>query len=126
MEVNAGVLALFGKLPGTLPIYLAFEEKMKERFPGVKVSVKKTQVSFANKYGFAYASLPVRRVKGWPEVCILVSFGLGYRLEDERIAVAVEPYPRRWTHHVVVASESQLDEQLMGWIAEAYEFSLFK
>lgn len=62
-------------------------------------------------------------MKGWPEHGIIVSFGLFYRLESPRIAVAVEPYPNRWTHHVVVSDEHELDAELMSWISDAYAFS---
>ena len=72
---------------------------------------------------FAAASLPVRRKKDWPKTCILVTFGLSHRLDSPRVAVAVEPYPNRWTHHVVVSSPQQLDDTLFAWIEEAYQFA---
>ena len=56
----------------------------------------------------------------------MVSFGLADRLESPRIAVAVEPYPRRWTHHVLVERPDQLDEELLGWLEQAWRFSLEK
>jgi hypothetical protein len=39
---------------------------------------------------------------------------------------APEPYPNRWTHHVIVQNESDINDQLMGWIKQAYAFSLNK
>ena len=51
-----------------------------------------------------------------------VSFGLGYRKEAERIDVATEPYPGRWTHHMMVGSSAEIDDELMGWIKEAADF----
>ena len=29
----------------------------------------------------------------------------------------------RWTHHVVVDQEGQLDAELLGWLREAYVFA---
>ena len=55
-----------------------------------------------------------------------VTFGLGYRKESPRIDVATEPYPGRWTHHVMVGSVDEIDEELLGWIQEAAEFSAAK
>ena len=43
-----------------------------------------------------------------------------------RVASCVEAYPGRWTHHVVVASEEELDDELMALIDEAYQFSMVK
>ena len=55
-----------------------------------------------------------------------VSFGLGYRKDSPRIDVATEPYPNRWTHHVMVGSVNEIDEELLSWICEAADFSMYK
>ena len=67
--------------------------------------------------------MPLRRKKTWLEECIIVTFGLGAKVEDPRIAVAVEPYPNRWTHHVLVSRPEEVDEKLLSWLQEAYTFS---
>ena len=46
--------------------------------------------------------------------------------EAPRIVQAAEAYPRRWTHHVLVENEADLDGELMGWIDEAFQFSIVK
>ena len=107
-------------------LYEALFDRMEGLFPDTRVKVQKSQISFYNRHLFAAASLPVRRKKDWPERCLLVTFGLAYRLESPRIAVAVEPYPNRWTHHVIVSRAEDLDEELMGWLEEAYQFALKK
>ena len=53
----------------------------------------------------------------------MVTIGLPHQLRSPRVAVAVEPYPGRWTHHVLISQEEQIDEELMGWLREAYEFA---
>ena len=62
-------------------------------------------------------------MKGCPEVFLIVTFGLSHRLDSPRIAAAVEPYPNRWTHHVLIERPEQIDAELIGWLREAYEFS---
>jgi hypothetical protein len=116
----------FGKMPDALPLYAAVADKILAEFPDAGVKVQKTQITFANKYGFAFVSLPVRRRKGWPDVCIIFTFGLGHKVEHPRIDIATEPYPNRWTHHIVIQSADEVDEQLMDWIKEAYGFALNK
>ena len=59
-------------------------------------------------------------------VILLVSFGLSYKKESPRIAYAVEAYPNRWTHHVIVEQAGEIDRELMKWLQEAYAFSLIK
>lgn len=124
MEYNE--LMFFDRMPQALPLYEAFIEKLDAAVPSYNLSVKKTQISFSNRYNFAFVSLPVRKMKGWPEVCIIVTFGLRDQVTDPRIAVSVEPYPNRWTHHVVVGDAAEIDGQLMAWIQEAYTFSMNK
>ena len=122
----ADVLFFFDGHPAELALYEALFRAMEQAFPKGRVKVQKTQISFYGRHLFAAASLPVRRKKDWPKTCILVTFGLFRRVEDPRIAVAVEPYPNRWTHHVLVAGREDLDEELMSWVREAYHFSASK
>lgn len=107
-------------------MYQALFQRLDAAFPAGRVKVQKTQISFYDRRLFAAASLPVRRRKGWPERCLLVSFGLSRRVDSPRIAAAVEPYPNRWTHHVIAASEEDIDGELMDWLREAHEFALLK
>lgn len=120
---QSDVWLFFDGHPEERVLYEALFDRMEQLFPDARVKVQKSQISFYNRHLFAAVSLPVRRKKDWPERCILVTFGLERRLESPRIAVAVEPYPNRWTHHVVVARMEELDGELMGWLSEASEFA---
>lgn len=117
------MLLFFDGRPLELTLYEALFQRLNVAFPDISVKVQKSQISFYGKHLFAAVSLPIRRRKDWPDHCIQVTFGLSYPLNSARIAVAVEPYPNRWTHHVVVSEESQLDTELFDWLREAYEFS---
>jgi len=57
---------------------------------------------------------------------MLVSFGLLYRLDSVRIFQSIEPYPNRWTHHVLIEHSDDVDTQLMEWLDDAYQFSMIK
>ena len=65
-------------------------------------------------------------MKDRPDVYIVLTFGLGYRKEHRRIVEVVEPYPNRWTHHVLVTHEREIDTQLMEWIGESYAYAMHK
>lgn len=106
--------------PEELALYEALFRRMDGAFPEGTVKVQKSQISFYGRHLFAAASLPVRRRKDWPKMCLMVTVGLPYRLDSPRVAVASEPYPGRWTHHVLVTEEDQIDEELMGWLREAW------
>ena len=121
------ILFFFREHMDALPIYERLEERIQTQIPDVKIKVAKTQITFAGRRGFAFVSFnPCRRAKDRPAVWMTVTFGLGYRKESPRIDVATEAYPGRWTHHVMVGSAEEIDEELLGWIQEAADFSASK
>ena len=121
------ILFFFGEHMDALPMYERLENAILTRIPNVKIKVAKTQITFANKRGFAFVSFtPWRKPKDRPAVWMTVTFGLSYRKGSPRIDIATEPYPGRWTHHVMVGSVDEIDEELLGWIQEAAEFSAAK
>ena len=120
-------LMFFNEHPAALPLYEAFAQRLFSEIDNVTIKVQKTQISFSNKYNFAFVSfLPVRKAKERPKVYITLSFGLRYKKESPRIDTASEPYPNRWTHHMLISSVDEIDDELMEWIKEAAVFSAGK
>ena len=117
------ILFFFGGKPPELALYEALFSQVEAAFPKGAVKVQKSQISFYGRHLFSAASLPVRRKKSWPEHCIVLTIGLSHRLDSPRVAVATEPYPGRWTHHILLSDEAQIDGELLGWLREAWEFA---
>lgn len=117
------ILFYFDGKPRELALYQALFHRLEAAFPGASAQVQKSQISFYGRHLFAAVSLPLRRKKDWPENSILVTFGLSYQKQSPRIAVATEPYPNRWTHHVPVSASGQIDGELLDWLREAWQFS---
>ena len=107
-------LLYFDRLASFLPIDETLTGMLETRYPEITVEVSKNQISLRNRYVFAAVSLPERRRKNWPKEYLLITFGLGYKKESPRIALSVEPYSGRFTHHVIVEREEQLDAELLG------------
>lgn len=125
--MNQELVMFFNKNPEALPLYETFEEKVLREIEDVSIRVQKTQISFSNTHLFAAVSfLPVRKAKDRPKAYIVVTFGLGYKKESPRIDAASEPYPGRWTHHMMVTEEEEIDQELMGWVKEAAVFAAEK
>lgn len=123
---EADILRYFSATPTEQALYELLVRQMDACMPEASVKVQKSQISFYDRHLFAAASIPLRRKKDWPNTCLLVTFGLSHRVEDPRIAVAVEPYPNRWTHHVLISEPDQIDAQLMAWLEEARAFARSK
>lgn len=125
--MDQDALFFFEKAPGALPLYQTLEQKLQEILPGMTRKVGKSQISFYLGHQFGCASLlAVRKKREMPSPYLTVTFGLSYPLEHSRIAVRTEPYPNRWTHHVIVGSLEEIDQQLLGWLMEAAEFAASK
>ena len=117
-------LLFFDAHRDALPLYEAFREAVLGKVPDARIEVKKTQISFFDRRMFAAVSFaPVRKAKERPKPFLTITFGLAYRKESGRIDVAVEAYPHRWTHHVMIGSAEEVDEELVSWIVEAAEFA---
>ena len=126
-ELDADALMFFDQHMDILPLYQAFEELLFDSFPVVNKRVQKTQITFSNRHVFACVSFArVKRKAELPMRFIVITLGLPAPLDSERVAVKTEPYPGRWTHHIVVNKPEELDEKLLSWVREAYDFAAVK
>ena len=123
-ELDADTLMFFDQHLDALPLYFAFEALLFETFPVVKRRVQKTQITFFNQHVFTCVSFArVKRKAELPTGYMVITLGLPIPLDSERVAVKTEPYPGRWTHHIVVSKKEELDEELLSWIKAAYAFA---
>ena len=61
--------SFFAPMPEMLPVYRTLEDRINETCGDVGVRVQKTQITFSDRFGFAWASLPVRRRRGGAYCC---------------------------------------------------------
>ena len=125
--MNGDALRFFDGKPEELALYEALEARILAEVPDVRIKVQKSQITFYNRHLFACVSyVRVRKKAQLPPCYIVVTVGLARKVESPRIAVATEPYPGRWTHHIVVAGPEEIDGELMGWVKEAAAFAAAK
>lgn len=125
--MDENTLLFFQQNMQALPLYERLHARILSEIPAVKVKVQKSQISFYNRHMFACVSFAkVRRAKERPPHYIVITFGLDHRLDSPRIDVATEPYPSRWTHHVLISTPGEIDNELMRWIHEASTFAALK
>ena len=123
-ELDTDTLMFFDQHMDILPLYQAFEELLSDSFSVVNKRVQKTQITFSNRHVFACVSFArVKRKAELPKRYMVITLGLPAPLDSERVAVKTEPYPGRWTHHIVVSSPEELDEELLSWMKTAYTFA---
>jgi len=85
------------------------------------MEVGKTQISFEVKRKFAWVWLPQMWIKSQPESSVVLSIGLRRKVVDRRIKESVNPYPGRFTHHIVITKAADVDASVKGWLKEAYD-----
>lgn len=123
-ELDFDTLLFFDGNRSALPLFTALEAKLFERFPEAEKRVQKTQITYYHRHVFACVSFArVKRKAVLPETWLTLTLGLPYPLESERVAVKTEVYPGRWTTHIVLGSEAELDGELLDWLEQAYAFS---
>ena len=123
-EPDLDTLMFFDSHLKALEVYLVFEDLLYKSFPNVNKRVQKTQITFYNTHVFACVSFArVRRKAELPDGYMVVTLGLPAPLYSDRVAARSQPYPRRWTHHVVVSTPEEIDDELFSWIGEAYAFA---
>lgn len=124
---DADTLLFFAGHTEALDLYRALEEALYSRFPQVNKRVQKTQITFYNRHVFACVSFArVKRKTELPPGYLVFTLGLPAPLESARVAMKTEPYPGRWTHHIVLSEIAELDEELFAWIEESYAIAAAK
>lgn len=123
-QAQCDELMFFDGHTAALPLYEAFAGTLFQRFPNTSVRVQKTQITFSNRHVYACVSFArVKKKAELPDPYLVVTLGLPYPLDSRRAAVKTEPYPGRWTTHIVVGAQGELDDELWDWVRQAYEFA---
>lgn len=122
-QLTTDELFFFDSYPDMLSIYKDMMNWLTDRYDDISIKIGKTSISLRNKYVFATVSLPWRKVKGWPDKYLLISVGLSHLRETPRVRLAVEPYPNRWTHHILLETPEDFDDELKNFLDEAYTFA---
>lgn len=124
---DADTLQFFARRPDALPLYGAFLAAVYALDANARIRVQKTQITFSNRHVFACASFArVQKKPLLPEPYLIITLGLPFSLDSPRAAVKTEPYPGRWTHHIVLSRPEDVDAELAGWLRLAYDFSMQK
>ena len=126
-ELDLDTLMFFEGHLDALDLYRSFEELLYDSFHNVNKRVQKTQITFFNRHVFACISFArVKRKAEMPKDYLVLTLGLPVPLDSERVAVKTELYPGRWTHHIVISRPDELDEELLSWIRESYDYADMK
>lgn len=114
---TASAEGLFDGSPEGLAICRAVQEAV-SRLGEASMRVTKSQVAFRRRRGFAYVWRPGQYVRS--EVPAVLSIALPRELVSDRFKEIAHPSPKIWMHHVELRDVSDVDEQVLEWLDEAY------
>lgn len=104
-------------------LFDAFVKTISGIYPEMVIKVQKSQIAFCGEKPFCWVWLPIRSgIKGRPAHYIILSFGLNREISHPRLVGTTEAYPGRWTHHAIISRMEEIDEVLLRWIDEAYDW----
>jgi hypothetical protein len=90
-----------------------------EEIGDVDVRITSTQASFRRRRGFAYVWMPTAWIDAPGDVVVL-SIALDHEVQSPRFAQVLEPAPGRWMHHLEIRTVDEVDDEVTGWLADAW------
>lgn len=106
-------------LQGKDPIVnLIYKKLIKEvqKFGEVKIEPKKASIHLSNR--FSFVGVTVRKN------CLNLEIHLNHKLKSKRFSKAEQVSANRYDHTITVNSPTEVDEELVGWLKEAYELKV--
>lgn len=111
------VQEFFDGSPRGLELYRTVAEVV-SALGDVEVRVTKSQIAFRHHKGFAYVWRPGRYVTS--DVPMVLSIALPTPLRSTRFKEVAHPAPRVWMHHLELLDATDVDDELRGWLADAF------
>lgn len=108
----------FASSPEGLELYRAVRCAVDE-IGDAAVRVTRSQIAFRRRRGFAYVWRPGQYVRS--DVPAVLSIALPHAVDSPRFKSVVHPAPRVWMHHLELQAPDQLDDEVRGWLAKAYD-----
>ncbi len=89
------------------------------RLGDVELRIGKSQVAFWRTKVFARVWIPQQYLRR-PAAPLVLTLLFGHRDPSPRWKQVVEPVLGRFTHHLELYSPHEIDDQVLGWLKEAW------
>jgi len=113
MDAIVQIDAFFAGKPERWTLFEVLRKKLCAAYPTTQLRVMKTCISFDDPKPYCYVSLPKKKA----EDGLLVSVSLRERMEHPRILMLVPISKTRFTAHIPVKGEAEIDEEFLALIA---------
>jgi len=93
--------------------------RLAEALGPMTIRVSKSQIAFRRRKAFAWAWIPGKYLRGKVAPLVL-TLALRTRNVSPRWKEIVEPSPGRFTHHLELFDSRELDDEVAGWLRDAW------
>lgn len=108
----------FNRVPEGLRLYRAVEQAV-GAIGEVSITVTKSQIAFGRRKRFAYLWRPGQYLRS--DVPAVLSIALPYEVASPRFKQVAHPSPTVWMHHLELNLVHEIDEEVRGWLADAFD-----
>ncbi len=84
------------------------------------VQTSKSQIAFRRRRNFAWVWRPRQYLKG-KSATLVLTLSFAMRSDSPRWKEIVEPTPGRFTHHLELYDNDDIDDEVRGWLRAAWE-----
>jgi len=116
--MNDPLRDFFAGFQDARPIFNGVRMAAMELTPAT-MRVGKSRIAFRRRTGFAWVWIPDRYLRGHHAPLVL-SVTLRRRDESPRWKQTLEPTPGRFMHHLELNGPDDMDDEVRGWLAEAW------
>lgn len=109
---------LFRNSPDGLDLCLAVQDFI-TGMAAATVRTTISQMAFRHRRAFAWVWNPRQHLK--TAVPAVLSLALPRQLHSARVKEVVHTAPGSWMHHLELHGVGDLDDELAGWVAEAFD-----
>lgn len=85
-----------------------------------QLRVTRSQIAFARRRAFAWAWIPGKPLRR-PAAPLVLTLAFPCRDPSPRWKEIVEPSPDKFTHHLELAREADIDDEVRAWLRRAWE-----
>lgn len=108
----------FAGAPDARALYEAVQRAVASVGP-FEEHVSKSEISFRRDHPFAAVWMPRQYLRRG--AALVVTIYLRDRDASPRWKQVVEPAPGRFTHHLELSDAADVDDQVLGWLTQAWE-----
>ena len=113
MDTIARIDAFFAGRAAQWALFDALARAVLGRFPSAHLRVMKTCIAFDDPKPFIYVSFPPKKSMGG----LMLSISLRERRQHPRFCMVVPVSPSRFTAHIHLPEEAQINDELLALIA---------